>query len=86
MVPFWLCFAAGDTLVFADERYRFVRSGHTPKYWVETGVGHKSPQLLSRADSRDPTAGAIRSILSAIKVYQFHNTSYTAGMRNKMGC
>ena len=80
---FRLYFAAGDTLFFSAERYRFVRSGHIPKRWVETGVGHKSPQLLARADSGDQTAFAIRSILSAIKVYQFHNTSYTAGMRNK---
>ena len=79
---FCLCFAAGDTLVFAHERYRFVCSGRTPEYWKETGVGHKSPQLLARA-CNDTTADVIGRILSSIKVYQFHNTSHTARMRNK---
>lgn len=79
---FWLYSAARDTLFFADERYCFVRHGSTLEYWQEAGAGHTSPQLVARSHS-DRTASVIRTILSSIKVYQFHNTSYTARMRNK---
>lgn len=80
---FRLFYAADDTLVFAEERYSFVRGGQSsPGYWIETGAGHKSPQLLTRAAS-DKTARVIRDILNKIIVYQFHNTSYTARMRSK---
>ena len=78
---FRLSYAAGDTLVFAEEKYRFVRSGHpNPGSWVSTGAGHTSPKLLTQA-SRDQTAHVIRRILRKIIVHQFHNTSYTARMR-----
>lgn len=80
---FRLFYAAGDTLVFAEEQYRFVRGAYeTPGHWIGTGAGHTSPQLLARA-SDDVTARVIRDILNKIIVYQFHNTSYTARMRSK---
>ena len=80
---FRLVFAAGDTLIFADERYRFSSasySGVAP--WVETAPGHRAPQLLNRA-TVDTTARVIRSLLQRIVVYQFHNTSDTARIRGK---
>lgn len=80
---FRLFYAAGDTLVFAEEKYRFLRNDHTNSgSWVGTGAGHTSPRLLTRVAS-NPTARAICSILKKIIVYQFHNTSYTARMRSK---
>ena len=80
---FRLFYAAGDTFVFADERYRFSRFGFsTVADWSETGAGHRSPLLLDRA-STDITAGVIRSLLQRIVVYQFHNTSDTARIRGK---
>ena len=80
---FRLVFAAGDTLIFADERYRFSREGHsTPAPWRETGAGHRAPQILALADE-DKTAQVLRDILRKIVVYQFHNTASTARIRNK---
>ncbi len=81
---FRLFYAAGDALIFADERYRFSRFGFpTVADWSETGAGHRSPQLLDRAASGDTTARVIRILLQRIVVYQFHNTSDTARIRGK---
>ncbi len=80
---FRLFFAAGDVLIFADERYRFSREGYgTKASWTSIGAGHRSPGLLGR-DNVDITAGVILSILKRINVYQFHNTSATARIRGK---
>ncbi len=80
---FRLFFAAGDTLVFADEKYRFSRRdyyGAAP--WRETGAGHRSPKLLDESNW-DDTARVILTILRRIILYQFHNTSPTARIRSK---
>ena len=75
---FRLVFAAGDTLIFADERYRFSDSSFAnPAPWTETDAGHRTPRLLDRA-TVDTTARVIRSLLQRIVVYQFHNTSDTS--------
>ncbi len=80
---FRLFFAAGDTLIFADERYRFSRSEYSSiAPWTETGAGHRDPQLPTLA-AEDTTARVIRDILQKIVVYQFHNTSDTARIRSK---
>ena len=80
---FRLFFAAGDTLIFADERYRFSRSKYpTIAKWTETRAGHHDPQLPILA-TEDTTARAIRDILQKIVVYQFHNPSDTARIRSK---
>ena len=80
---FRLFYAAGDTLIFADERYRSSFVGLSDYVdWSETGVGHRSPQLLDRA-SMDDAASVIHSLLQRIVVYQFHNTSDTARIRGK---
>ncbi len=75
--------AAGDTLVFADERYRFSRNGLGDKAnWNVLGAGHKDPELLAAAVDNQ-TAQVIRTLLQRIVVYQFHNTSETARVRGK---
>ena len=80
---FRLFHAAGDTLVFADEQYRFSRAGWRSKaIWKPLGAGHKDPQLLTAAVD-DQTAQVIRTLLQKIVVYQFHNTSDTARIRGK---
>ena len=80
---FRLVFAAGDTLIFADESYRFSRNiyGSTAP-WIVTGAGHRGPLLLEKAYG-DPTARVIRDILQRIIVYQFHNTADNARIRGK---
>ena len=80
---FRLVFAAGDTLIFADERYRFSRKNYsTIAPWRKTGAGHRAPKILALADE-DQTAQVLRNILRKIVVYQFHNTAGTARIRNK---
>ena len=79
---FRLFFAAGDTLIFADERYRFSRTGGGVAPWQETGAGHSGPQLPAKAGA-DMTARVILDILRRIVVYQFHDTSDTARIRSR---
>ncbi len=80
---FRLVHAAGDTLIFADERYRFTRTEWENKAnWNMLSAGHKDPRLLEAAvDNR--TAQVILKLLQRIVVYQFHNTSETARIRGK---
>ncbi len=81
---FRLFYAAGDTLVFADERYRFSHLDYLAQApWRETGAGHRAPNLLVDANAGEVTARTIRGLLQRIVVYQFHNTSDTARMREK---
>ncbi|MDE0233670.1 MAG: AAA family ATPase [bacterium] len=80
---FRLVFAAGDILIFVDERYRFSRAGLSgTARWIGTGAGHSAPHLLAHANS-DDTARVILNILRRFNVYQFHNTSTTARIRTK---
>lgn len=81
---FRLFYAAGDTFVFADERYRFAPTAlTTDATWSVLGAGHKEAKLLERAEGGVATAGAVRSMLQKLIVHQFHNTSATARMRGK---
>ena len=83
---FRLVYAAGDTLIFADERFRFTRKGARPMPWTELGAGHREPALIERAMADDATATTAKVILSLLQrtiLYQFHNTSTTARMRSK---
>lgn len=81
---FRLIYASDDTLIFAEERYRFSRAGSkTLAGWQELEPGHREAQLLARAESGDRTARTIHSLLRKFVVHQFHNTSYTARSRNK---
>ena len=78
-----LVYAAGDTLIFADENYRFSRSIYgSSAPWLPTGAGHRGPALIEKAIG-DTTARVIRDILQRIIVYQFHNTADSARIRGK---
>ena len=81
---FRLVWAAGDTVIFTDERYRFSASGFQGKApWQELGAGHREAKLLERAEGGDVTARTILSLLRKCVVYQFHNTSSTARIRTR---
>jgi predicted ATPase len=81
---FRLIFAAGDTLIYADEQYRF-SSGKWSSVapWNSLGAGHRESKLIERADEGDQTASVILALIRRMIVYQFHNTSATARMRSK---
>ena len=80
---FGLSHAAGDTFVFEYERCEFLRSdSDTDPYRNDMAVGGGAPQLLYLA-TYDTTAKVIRDLLRRIVVYQFHNTSSTARVKDK---
>ena len=80
---FRLFHAAGDTLVFADEWFRFRRPDHDDRQVPGLGAGHKEPQLISKAEEGNVTASTILSMLRRIIVHQFHDTSSGARIRTK---
>jgi len=81
---FRLVFSAGDTLIFADERYRFSREEPLQRVpWKSLGAGHRESNLIVKAMEGDTTASVIHSLLRRLIIYQFHNTSPTARMRTK---
>jgi predicted ATPase len=76
--------AAPDTLIFADEQYRFSRRGFPTKApWRSFGGGHREANLIQASENGDQTARVIRSLLRECVVYQFHNTSETARIRQR---
>ncbi|MCU0914723.1 MAG: AAA family ATPase [Planctomycetes bacterium] len=81
---FRLVYAAGDTLIYTDERYRFSRTGFPARAdWQGLDAGHRESRLMEKASEDDQTARTILHLLRRMTVYQFHNTSATARMRGK---
>ena len=79
-----LFYAADDTLIFADEQFRFSdRTFVSTARWVSLGSGHRESKLIGRAEEGDTTAKVILRLLRQCCVYQFHNTSDTSRMRAK---
>lgn len=81
---FRLAHAAGDTLIFTDEKYRFSdRTFPQAASWRQLGAGHREAGLIVDAEEGDPTAKTILALLRQCIVHQFHNTSATARIRGK---
>lgn len=75
-------YAAPDTLIFADERYRFTPPGKQHD-WVPLGAGHREMRLIDEAEQGKASAKFILGLLKRCVVYQFHNTSETARIRQR---
>lgn len=76
--------ASGDTLVFLNEEYRFSRAGFaTEANWISLPTAQMESALLKAAEAENKTAQVIRSLMQRVKVFQFHNTSFTSRMRNR---
>jgi predicted ATPase len=75
--------AAQDTLVFADEQFRFSGYGALTGNWRTLGAGHRETGLIELAERGDKTALFILGLLKRCVVYQFHNTSETARVRQR---
>lgn len=80
---FRLFHAAGDTLVFADEWFRFRRPEHNDRPAPGLGAGHREALLIAKAEEGNKTAQTIHGMLRRIIVHQFHDTSFTARIRSK---
>ena len=80
---FRLAFAAGDWLVFDDERYRMSRADQPgTASWQTLGASDQDSQLLDYR-TRDDTADTIIAALLGMSAFQFHDTSETSRMRTK---
>jgi hypothetical protein len=83
---FRLGYAADDTLIFLEEQFRFSasnRPGRNPK-WTDLGAGHRTPKLLTRSqDSQNKTQSTILHLLRGLGVYQFHDTSDHARIKQR---
>lgn len=74
--------AAGDTLVFAEEKLSFLRAGRQgPPKLLDLGAGHQETRVRDEADKGEPTAKFFRHLLSRSRVFHFHDTSATARVR-----
>jgi predicted ATPase len=81
---FRLAAAAGDTLVFTDERYRYTpREAPARPAWRELEAGQREARIVAEAERGDPTARLIVGLLQRCKVYHFHDTSESAGLRKQ---
>lgn len=80
---FRLFHAAADTLIFAEERCRFSRTGRPPNpRWLSFDAGHREAALLDR--KQDPvlkTRATIAALLRGFVVYHFHDTSKEARIK-----
>jgi predicted ATPase len=77
---FRLFHAAGDTLIFADERCQYRPAGVMGERWFEFGAGHREARLREQDHA---TPRTIAALLRKLIVHQFHDTSASARARNK---
>ncbi|GIV30772.1 MAG: chromosome segregation protein SMC [Saprospiraceae bacterium] len=77
-----LVHGAGDILFFADEKVRYSKRGRPRnKHWISLGATHTESRLFEKKNE-DRTVEVIFNLLRKIVVYQFHNTSAKAPIRN----
>jgi predicted ATPase len=76
-----LFYAAGDTLVFAEEKLSFLQTGHLYPKDLSLGAGHPETRIGEEANKGDKTVSVFRHLLNHCRVYHFHDTSSTARVR-----
>jgi predicted ATPase len=75
-----LSYAAGDSLIFADETLSFLGVGFDTPRQASLGAGHQ--EALVRDYNEDiPLINVLRNFLNRCRVYHFHDTSQTARIR-----
>jgi predicted ATPase len=81
---FRLAYAAGDALIYTEEKFRFSKVGWPPyPQWTLLGVGHREPELIKSAEGGNPIASTITTLLQKVIVHQFHDTSEGSRIRQK---
>jgi predicted ATPase len=78
--------AAGDTLIFAEETLSFLQINPKTKRQYEPkidslGAGHQETKIKESIQENVNSARSIEYLLSRCRVYHFHDTSSTAGVR-----
>ena len=76
-----LLHAAVDTLIFADETLSFLQTGRTYPRTDQLGAGHQETKISAAAEEGKQTARTLKYLLDRCRVYHFHDTSSTAGVR-----
>ncbi len=82
---FILSHAAGDTLIINEEKVTFKNSKSSKPYVKSLDFGVKESSLSIKMDNTKGNKPLIlvSSVLRACRVFQFHDTSLTAEVRNK---
>lgn len=77
--------AAGDALIFAEEKIRLSRHDlGDGQNWLDFGAGHRTPGLIYVSDDQGGTAQrTILHLLRGLSVFQFHDTSPEAPLKRK---
>ncbi|MFE4106741.1 AAA family ATPase [Almyronema epifaneia] len=73
--------AAGDTLIFAEETLSFLQTGYIDPRTNHLGAGHEESRLRQAAAEEIAAAKTLQYLLNRCRVYHFHDTSSTAGVR-----
>jgi len=73
--------AAVDTLIFAEESLDFRRPGFERSQVVPLGTGHQETGVTKAAEEGNAVARVFRHLFNNCRVYQFHDTSVTARVR-----
>lgn len=82
---FRLSFAANDSLIFTHEKWEFQTPGYSEPQVGGDVAGHRESHLKDCAFSgNDQTAHTMWALLRKCVAYQFHDTSFTSGMRRKV--
>ncbi|MDR3556043.1 MAG: AAA family ATPase [Syntrophobacteraceae bacterium] len=82
---FTLSHASGDTLIFTEEYVTWRKAGYPKAQKVDLKAGHREANLIEDAKETGLTSKTSRFILNLLRscrVYQFHDTSSTAKIRN----
>ncbi len=84
---FRVAYGAGESLIFLEEACRFsarVRPSHSPR-WINLGTGgHRLPALLHmEGTGNSRTQKTILELLRRVRVYQFHDTSREARIKQE---
>ncbi len=73
--------AAADTLIFAEETLSYLEtSGDSPRV-DDLGAGHQETNINKAIEEEKQTAKVLKYLLDRCRVYHFHDTSPTAGVR-----
>lgn len=75
-----LFYAAGDSLIFADETLSFLGIGYDTPRQKSLGAGHQEALVRDHVED-EPLINVLRSSLNRCRVYHFNDTSQTARIR-----
>lgn len=73
--------AAGDTLIFAEETLSYLETGRESPRLDGLGAGHQETNINKAIEEEKVTAKVLKRLLDRCRVYHFHDTSPTAGVR-----